>query len=360
MTSERKALFWITGFVVFGVLLHALSSILLPFVAGMAIAYMLDPLADWLEKHKLSRTIAATLILLAFFVTAAALLIMLFPLLKRQVVDLFQMIPNIVETLRMEALPWLEGIIAELPPETMDDIRKAAKNFAGNAAKWVTKVAANIWSGGVAFFNMLSLLVITPVVAFYLLRDWDLMIAKVDTWLPRRVQLTIHEQACAIDETLAAFVRGQSSVCLVLALFYGIGLTLVGLKSGLLVGFGAGFISFVPYVGAAAGLMVGLVIASFQFSEWIPIGIVAVIFLVGQALESYVLTPRLVGNRVGLHPVWIIFALLAGGALFGFTGVLLAVPVAAVIGVLARFAIARYLTSPLYGDGDAEADKIDA
>ena len=360
MTSERKALFWITGFVAFGVLLHALSSILLPFVAGMAIAYFLDPLADWLEKHKLSRTIAATLILLAFFVTVAALMIMLFPLLKRQVVDLFQMIPNIVGTLRMEALPWFEGIIAELPPETMDDIRKAAKNFAVNAAKWVTKVAANIWSGGVAFFNMLSLLVITPVVAFYLLRDWDLITAKIDSWLPRRAQPKIHEQALAIDETLAAFVRGQSSVCLVLALFYGIGLTLVGLKSGLLVGFGAGFISFVPYVGAAVGLTVGLVIALFQFSEWLPIVIVAAIFLVGQTLESYVLTPRLVGDRVGLHPVWIIFALLAGGALFGFTGVLLAVPVAAVIGVLARFAIARYLTSPLYGGDHSETDKIDA
>ena len=360
MTSERKALFWITGFVVFGVLLHALSSILLPFVAGMAIAYFLDPVADWLEKRKFSRIVATTLILLAFFLTAAALVIMLFPLLKRQVVDLFQMIPNIVETLRMEAVPWLEGVVAEVPPETMDDIRVAVKDFAGNGAKWVTKVAANIWSGGLAFFNMLSLLVITPLVAFYLLRDWDLITEKIDSWLPRRAQPRIREQAGAINDTLAAFVRGQSSVCLVLALFYGIGLTLVGLKSGLLVGFGAGFISFIPYVGAAIGFAIGVGIASFQFSEWFSIGLVAVIFLVGQTLESYVLTPRLVGNRVGLHPVWIIFALLAGGALFGFTGVLLAVPVAAVIGVLARFAITQYMISPLYDDGEVGTDKTDA
>ena len=162
-----------------------------------------------------------------------------------------------------------------------------------------------------------------------------------------------------MDDTLAAFVRGQSSVCLVLALFYGIGLTWVGLKSGLLVGFGAGFISFFPYVGAAVGLAVGLGIALFQFSEWVPIVIVVAIFLVGQTMESYVLTPKLVGDRVGLHPVWIIFALLAGGALFGFTGVLLAVPMAAVIGVLARFAIARYLISPLYGIDEVQDEKID-
>ncbi len=357
MTRERKTLFWITGFVVFGMLLHALSSILLPFVAGMAIAYFLDPVADWLEERKFSRTVASTLILLAFFLTAAALMIMLFPLLKRQVVDLFQMIPNIVETFRMEALPWLEGLIAELPPETIGDLREAVKNFAGNAAKWMTKVAANIWSGGVAFFNMLSLLLITPVVAFYLLRDWDLITDKVDSWLPRRAQPKIREQAGAMNDTLAAFVRGQSSVCLVLALFYGIGLTWVGLKSGLLVGFGAGFISFIPYVGAAVGLAVGLGIALFQFSEWVPIIIVVAIFLVGQTMESYVLTPKLVGDRVGLHPVWIIFALLAGGALFGFTGVLLAVPMAAVIGVLARFAISRYLSSPLYGIDEVETEK---
>ena len=207
---------------------------------------------------------------------------------------------------------------------------------------------------------MLSLLVITPLVAFYLLRDWDLITEKIDVWLPRRAQPKIREQAGAIDDTLAAFVRGQSSVCLILALFYGIGLTLVGLKSGLLVGFGAGFISFVPYVGAAVGLTVGLVIALFQFSEWLPIVIVAAIFLVGQTLESYVFTPKLVGNRVGLHPVWVIFALLAGGTLFGFTGVLLAVPMAAITGVLTRFAISRYLVSPLYDDGAVETGKIDA
>jgi len=351
MTRERQAAFWVFGLVVALVLVHLLSSILLPFVAGMAVAYFLDPVADWLEEHKFSRTLATTVTLLAFFVLVAALLALLFPLLQRQVVDLIRMVPGIVESLRTEVLPLLERLIADLPPETMDDIRNAAKDFAGKAVKWITDLAAGVWSGGVAFFNMLSLLVITPVVAFYLLRDWDLITAKIDSWLPRRPAPTIREQFLEIDRTLAAFVRGQSSVCLVLAIIYGVGLTMVGLKSGLLVGLGAGAISFIPYLGAATGLAVGLGIAVFQFSDWVPIVIVAAIFLTGQTLESYVLTPRLVGDRVGLHPVWIIFALLAGGALFGFTGVLLAVPVAAVIGVLARFGIGRYLQSPLYHGG---------
>ncbi|MDD9876291.1 MAG: AI-2E family transporter [Magnetovibrio sp.] len=361
MTRERQAVFWFVGFTVALVSLHLLSSILLPFVAGMAVAYFLDPVADWLEERKFSRALATTVILLAFFVLAGGLLTLLFPLLQRQVVDLVKMVPGIIESIRMEAIPWLERLIADLPPETMEDIRNAAKDFAGKAVKWITNVAAGVWSGGVAFFNMLSLLVITPVVAFYLLRDWDLITAKIDSWLPRQPAPTIRAQFLEIDKTLAAFVRGQAMVCLTLSLIYGVGLTVVGLKSGLLVGLGAGVISFIPYLGAATGMTVGLCIALFQFSEWVPIAIVVGIFLFGQTLESYVLTPRLVGDRVGLHPVWIIFVLLAGGALFGFTGVLMAVPVAAVIGVLVRFAIERYLDSPLYhgaadGGDDAGAD----
>lgn len=348
MTREKQTLIWIVGFAAAMFLVHLLSSILMPFVAGMAVAYFLDPVADWLEEKKLSRGIATTVILLAFFILVGILLMALFPLLQRQIVELVAMVPGMAENIRNEALPWLERMIADLPADTLDNIRDAAKEFAGRAVKWVSDVVANIWSGGLAFFNMLSLLVITPVVAFYLLRDWDLITAKIDSWLPRDAAPTIRKQFAEIDQTLAAFVRGQSTVCLVLGLIYGAGLTVAGLKSGLLVGLGAGFISFIPYLGAASGLVVGLGIAIFQFSEWTPIFVVAAIFLTGQTLESYVLTPRLVGDRVGLHPVWIIFALLAGGAVFGFTGVLLAVPVAAVIGVLTRFAIARYLDSPLY------------
>ena len=359
MSYERQTVFWIIGFVLMMFLLNLLSSILLPFVAGMAVAYFLDPVADWLEERKFSRAISTTIILLTFFLLMALVITLLFPLLQRQVVELFRMIPGIVDTIRTETVPWIEQSIADLPPETLEDIRNAAKDFASGSVKWFTGMAANLWNSGVAFFNMLSLVVITPVVAFYLLRDWDLITAKINTWLPRRPAPVIREQFVEIDRTLAAFVRGQSTVCLVLALLYGIGLTLVGLKSGLLVGLGTGLISFIPYLGAATGLIVGVGIALFQFNELLPILMVAGIFLTGQTLESYFLTPRLVGDRVGLHPVWIIFALLAGGALFGFTGVLLAVPVASVIGVLIRFGIGRYLESSLF-HGDMEEPEIEA
>jgi predicted PurR-regulated permease PerM len=207
---------------------------------------------------------------------------------------------------------------------------------------------AGVWNGGVAIFNVISLIIISPIVAFYMLHDWDEITAKIDSWLPLQSASTVREQLLAIDATISGFVRGQSMVCLILAALYGISLTIIGLKSGLLVGIGAGIISFIPYLGAATGMVVGIGIAIVQFPEWSMVTIVGGVFLVGQTLESYLLTPSLVGARIGLHPLWIIFALLAGGALMGFTGVLIAVPTAAVIGVLIRFGLAQYMSSELY------------
>ncbi len=355
MTFEKRTMFWVAGLAVFAYVVHLLSSILLPFVAGMLTAYFLDPVADRLEARKIPRGIATALILLAFFLCGAGVITLLFPMLQRQIVDLAILLPGMVDAARQSIEPILREFLAGLPPDTMAEIKTSVGNIAGKVASWVTGMLASVWSGGVALFNMISLVVVTPVVAFYLLRDWDLITAKIDSWLPLGARPTIRDQLGEIDLTLAAFVRGQATVCLVLALVYGIGLSIVGLKSGLLVGLGAGLISFIPYLGAATGLTIGVGIALFQFDDFITIATVAGIFLFGQTLESYVLTPRLVGDKVGLHPVWIIFALMAGGALFGFTGILLAVPVAAVIGVLSRFAIKRYLESPLYHGGRPES-----
>ena len=355
MTFEKRTMFWVAGLAVFAYVVHLLSSILLPFVAGMLTAYFLDPVADRLEARKIPRGIATALILLAFFLCGAGVITLLFPMLQRQIVDLAILLPGMVDAARQSIEPILREFLAGLPPDTMAEIKTSVGNIAGKVASWVTGMLASVWSGGVALFNMISLVVVTPVVAFYLLRDWDLITAKIDSWLPLGARPTIRDQLGEIDLTLAAFVRGQATVCLVLALVYGIGLSIVGLKSGLLVGLGAGLISFIPYLGAATGLTIGVGIALFQFDDFITIATVAGIFLFGQTLESYVLTPRLVGDKVGLHPVWIIFALMAGGALFGFTGILLAVPVAAVIGVLSRLAIKRYLESPLYHGGRPES-----
>ena len=348
MSRDRKASIWVVCVVVFGFIIHLLSSILLPFVVGMAIAYFLDPVADRMESKGLSRGGSTCLILLTFFVAAITLLLLLIPLLQTQVIDFAHLVPKIVEAGQAQIQPYLEQLRANLSPDAMKGIREAAGTYAGKIANWLTQILAGLWNGGVAVFNVLSLIVITPIVAFYLLRDWDTITAKVDSWLPRPNAPTIREQLLAIDETIAGFVRGQSTVCLVLAALYGISLTVIGLKSGLLLGIGAGLISFVPYLGAAAGMVVGVGIAIVQFPEWTTVAIVGAVFLFGQTLESYVLTPRLVGDRVGLHPVWIIFALLAGGAVMGITGVLIAVPTAAVIGVLMRFSLTRYMASDLY------------
>ena len=359
MSKERQTLFWLAGLAVLFFVLHSLAGVLMPFVAGMAIAYFLDPVADKLEEKGVSRALATTVIIAGFFIAVIGILMVLLPLLQAQIVGLATLIPDLIEKARAYAGPFLERLRADLSPDAMERLKSAAGNYAGTVIEWVSGLIADIWKGGIALFNVLSLIVITPVVAFYLLRDWDRIVARLDAYLPRAAAPTIREQCRAIDDTIAGFVRGQASVCLVLATYYGSALTLVGLESGLLVGLGTGAISFIPYLGAATGLAIGVGIALVQFSDWLPIGGVALIFIIGQTAESYVLTPRLVGDRIGLHPVWIIFALLAGGALLGFTGVLLAVPVAAIIGVLIRFGLSRYLESPLYHGGEEETPSQD-
>jgi predicted PurR-regulated permease PerM len=355
LTGERRALFWIGGLVLFAFLVHVLSAVLLPFVAGLAIAYLLDPVADRLEKWGAPRWLAATLIVGAFFAVVGVALVLLYPPLQAQVVGLAALLPGLIERLQAWAAPIIEHLKADLPPDAVEQLKAAAGAYAGTAVKWATGLVAGLWRGGVAVFSVLSLLIITPVVAFYMLRDWNLIVGRLDSYLPREAAPVIREQVKAIDRTIAGFLRGQASVCLVLAVWYAVGLTVVGLKFGLLVGLGAGLISFIPYVGATTGLLVGVGVALAQFGLAPTVLAVVAVFLVGQALESYVLTPRLVGERIGLHPVWIIFALLAGGALFGFTGILLAVPAAAVIGVLVRFGLGRYLASPLFKGGNERA-----
>ncbi|MBC8445233.1 MAG: AI-2E family transporter, partial [Rhodospirillaceae bacterium] len=327
MSDDRKAFFWIAGFLVVAFFLYALSSIMTPFVAGLAVAYFFDPVADRLEKAGASRGLAAGLVILAFLGLAGIILVLLFPLLQAQVVGLVARIPDLIELLRERAAPIVELLQDKLSSGEMDELKGAAESYAGKILSWLGGMLQNLWSGGMAFFNLLSLIVITPLAAFYLLRDWDIIVARFDHLLPRQSANTFREQLSLIDDTIAAFVRGQASVCLVLGIYYATGLTLAGLDFGLLVGLGTGLLAFIPYVGAAIGLLTGAGIALAQFSDWVPILIVVAIFLTGQTAESYILTPKLVGERVGLHPIWVIFALLAGGALFGFTGVLLAVPV---------------------------------
>lgn len=353
MTSRQKAAFWI-GLIVVGLLfLYAVRGILLPFVVGMAIAYLADPFADKLEKWGMSRAAATTVITVIFFAVVTIALILITPLIAGQLLGLVQRLPLYFERASAFVIPFVNELLAKLPTEfNLTDItmgRKALGNYTQDGLKWLLGLLSEIWTGGLAMVNLLSLLVITPVVAFYLLWEWDTIVATIDSWLPRRQAETVRGVISEIDSVLSGFVRGQAMVCVILAAFYGVGLSLVGLEFGLIIGVASGALSFIPFVGAIFGAVASVGVALFQFwPDYVWIAAVAAIYGVGQILEGNVLTPKLVGSKVGLHPVWVIFGLLAGGVLFGFVGMLLAVPLTAVIGVVARFAVGEYLDSRFY------------
>jgi predicted PurR-regulated permease PerM len=350
LMGGRQLRFWLGGLVIAAIVLYLLRGMLLPFVAGMAIAYMLNPVADRIERAGFSRTVATSLITAAFFLALLILLTFLIPLLQTQAVTFAHRLPSYIDAVRNDLTRWLQALETKINAADIERIRNAAGNFAGDLLSWVAGVLTSLWSGGVALVNILALVFITPVVSFYLLRDWPRVIDNVDRWLPPRHAETIRGLAREIDHTLAGFARGQAIVCVFLGSFYAVGLSIIGLDFGALIGIAAGLLSFIPFVGTTGGFIVSIGLAFLQFNDWTPIGMTAAVFVLGNLIEGNFLAPKLVGERVGLHPVWVIFALLAGGTLLGFVGVLLAVPVAAAIGVLARFGIRRYMASPYYDD----------
>ncbi|MBN2752885.1 MAG: AI-2E family transporter [Rhodospirillaceae bacterium] len=352
----RRSIFrgWVIAFVVFFAALYLLRGMLLPFVAGLAFAYFLDPLADSLERLGLKRTLAVVVITLAVMLVVFGLLLVLVPAIQVQIVTLIENGPSYADRVWAFLSPRVRWLLDHLPSDQVQGFEKAAGNYVGTLFDWSGGLARGLLSRGFAVINVLSLLVVTPVVTFYLLRDWDGIVERINSWLPRDNASTIRSMARDIDQTLAGFLRGQATVCLVLAAYYGLALSVAGLDAGLLVGIATGLVSFIPYVGGISGFVVGGILALVQFSDWPSILGVIAVFVGGQALEGYVLTPRLVGNRVGLHPVWVLFALFAGAALFGFLGILVALPVAAVIGVLTRHALRRYLASTVYRGGSAD------
>jgi predicted PurR-regulated permease PerM len=349
MTLQSQIRFWMIGLAVTAFLLWLLAPIMLPFVAGFALAYLLDPVADWLEQRGMPRMVASLLILAIFLLLFIAAILALVPVLITQIEGFVIRLPDYIAGLRDIATSWSDGWIGQLIRDRSAEIESNIGGFATTAAEWLGGLLQSILSGGMAVVNVLSLFVVTPVVAFYMLLDWDRMVARIDALLPRDHRATIRELAGEIDEALAGFIRGQSTVCLLLGLFYAIGLSMLGLNFGLLIGLAAGLISFVPYIGSITGLIVAIGVALVQFwPDWTMIMAVAAVFFAGQAIEGNILQPKLVGGHVGLHPVVLMFALFAFGYLFGFVGMLMAVPIAAAIGVLVRFGRDRYLNSPIY------------
>jgi predicted PurR-regulated permease PerM len=353
--GRRQRLYLILGaFAALALALHLFASILLPFVLGALIAYLLDPLADRLEAVGVPRSLAAVLLVLAMLALIVAFFLLLYPLILAQLSILISLVPQYIRALSeliQESLLWLEE---RLGPEFVDQrLRQLALNQVNTMLAWLTGTIATVVGGGVQLFNVLMVVVVTPIVAFYLLRDWPRMVASIESWVPRRYVGTVREIAREIDRILSAWVRGQALVCLIFALFYAVALTAAGLQLGLIVGLTAGLISFIPYVGTLTGFVIGVGMAMAQFTDWRDVVLIAGIFVFGNIIEGYVIYPRLLGERVELHAVWILFALFAGGAVLGFIGVLLAVPIAAAIGVVARYWLKRYRASPLYLD---EAD----
>ncbi len=331
--------------------LHAFAAILLPFVVAALIAYVLDPLASRIEAIGLPRGRVALLLVTGVFALFVLFLLLFYPLLLAQLTILLTRIPDYVVVLRVlitDSLLWLADTLG---PEVVDRrLRELAVSQAAQMLGWIAGAVGTLIGGGVRLFNVVALAVVTPVVAFYLLRDWPSMIAAADGWVPRRYLTTVRHLSGEIDRILSAWVRGQAIVCLLLGAFYAVALTLVGLELGLIVGLTAGIISFIPYVGTLTGFVIGVGMALLQFPSWHDVALVAAIFVVGQMIEGYIIYPRLLGERVQLHAVWVIFAQFAGGTAFGYLGVRHAVPAAAAIGVIARFWLRRYLASPLFDD----------
>ena len=355
-TAQRQALFWIVGFVVFLLALWQIGSVLLPFAAGFAIAFFLDPWVNRLERIGMPRGGGAVIMLVLFLLVLVLVVLLIVPILQNQVLELVASLPNLLERVRGIIDTLMRQAQERLPPEDYVKLHDAVTGKLADVFSIVANVFQSVLTSGVALANLLSLVFVTPVVSFFLLRDWDRIVAQVDDWVPRAYLPTVRAQARLIDETLAGFLRGQFSVCLVLGIYYAVGLTLIGLHFGLVMGLLIGLLAFVPYVGGVVGFSLAMLLALTHFPDWEHVLYVVAIFLVGWTVESYFLTPKLVGERVHLHPVWVIFALLAFGSLFGFLGVLVAVPVAAVIGVLVRFAISRYLASRLYDPSRARIE----
>lgn len=349
MTLRRQIQFWFVSILVFIVFLTVFSEVLLPFVAGMAVAYLLDPVCDRLEALGMARLWATLTILLAFILALVIFFIIVLPVLGNQLAGFLDKFPDLVRALHQLISENFGSRLATVAGIDAADLQASFGNLIGQGAAWMGELAKQVWSGGQALLSVLSLFVITPVVAFYLLLDWDHMVARIDSWLPRDHLSQIRGLVNEMDEAVSGFVRGQVSVCILLGLFYAAALALAGLNFGLLIGMGAGLVSFIPFVGAGLGFLVSLGVALVQFwPDWTMILLVAGIFAVGQFLEGNVLQPKLVGDKTGLHPVTLMFALFAFGYLFGFVGMLIAVPAAAVIAVLARFALRQYLASPIY------------
>jgi predicted PurR-regulated permease PerM len=327
------------------------SAILTPFVLAVCIAYFLDPMATRMARLGIPRGLASMVLVLLLLLLGLLAVLLLYPLIISQIGVLLARLPGYIATINAGLRDFLMSLEEATGPDMVDArLRELIIGQAGAMVSWLGTAATRLIGGGFALFHVFTLAIVTPVVSFYLLRDWPGIMARMESWLPRRSAGALRQLARDMDRVLSAWLRGQLLCCLVLGVFYASGLSLIGLELGLMIGLISGFLSFIPYVGSLTGFALAVLLAVGQWGDWNGVLLVVAVFTVGQILEAYVIYPRLIGDRVELHAVWVIFALFAGGVAFGFLGVLLAVPIAAAMGVLARHWLRRYLESPLYLD----------
>ncbi|HEU0062017.1 MAG TPA: AI-2E family transporter [Hyphomicrobiaceae bacterium] len=336
----RPALFWLAALVLLVTAAVLLRDVLLPFVAGLALAYLLDPLVNQLERLGIYRGAATLLILVAFFAGAILLLLLALPVITAEITILIEKLPGYVKGLQALAVDPSHPSISKAIGVGIEEAERSSGELASLGAGWLSEFLRTLWSDGRMLLSIFSLLVVTPIITAYLVYDWNRIIATLDRLIPTAHADTVRALVREIDSTVAGFLRGQATICLILGIFYALALRALGLNHGLLIGAFSGLLGFVPYFGSLTGLLLSLGVAIAQFGlSWTPILLVLGIFLVGQSLSDYVLAPYFVGNKVHLNPVWLMFALFSFGYLFGFVGLLIAVPLAASIGVLVRFAL---------------------
>lgn len=348
MTSRRNILLAVLALVL--LLIWLLGSILTPFLVGAGLAYLCDPLVDRLERLRMSRTSGVVVVFAAVTLVCALLFLLLLPMLQQQANTLVHNLPRYANWIQRTAAPWLGGVDRGGEPIDVDSIKGLITDNWGTAGGVASSLAKKAFSSGTALMAMIMNLLLIPVIMFYLLRDWDHMVAWIRSQLPRRYVGTISELAQETDEVLGHFIRGQLLVMTVLGSIYIVGLWLSGLDLALVIGLGAGVVSFVPYVGVISGLLVSSIAMLVQTGDPVQLVWVFVVFGIGQVMEQVVLQPLLLGDAIGLHPVWVIFAVLAGGQLLGFVGVLVALPTAAAIAVLVRYGGRQWRASRLYLD----------
>ena len=353
-----RLLFWLGLLLLFVVALGAVQAILMPFATGFVIAYVLAPAVTRLEALGIRRILASLIVLLLFMLALALILLILVPLIQGQIVQLIARVPSFVRALQDQSSRLFLLLQEHLPAEQVAKLNEVLSAKLAEAVTWLAALLQSMITSSLAILNILSLVVVTPIVTFFLLRDWDRMVAQIDSYLPRQSLETVRGQARLVSDTLVGFIHGQALVCLILAIYYGVALSVAGLASGIALGVLIGVLAIIPMLGVVTGFILTIGLAANQYGSWSEILTVCGIFAVGQLTEANFLTPKLIGDRIHLHPVWVIFALFAGGALFGFVGVLLAVPAAAVLGVLTRFALATYRRSSLYDSRQNEGETV--